>query len=138
MLYKFRSMKVNAEKDGVARLAGENDSRITKVGHFIRACRIDELPQLINVLRGDMSLVGPRPERAYFYDKFEETIPGFRNRLRVTPGLTGLAQVNGGYDLRPEQKIVWDMEYIRTQSFCTDLLCLLKTVKLIFTHEGAR
>ena len=85
-----------------------------------------------------MSFVGPRPERAYFYNKFEQTIHGFQYRLRVTPGLTGLAQIKGGYDLCPEQKIIWDMEYIRTQSIWIDIVCLLKTVKLVFTHEGSR
>ena len=137
MMYKFRTMHPDAEANG-PQWAEVNDPRCTKLGRFLRHCRLDELPQLWNILIGDMSFVGPRPERAYFYDQFEETIPGFRNRLRVTPGLTGLAQVNGGYDLRPDQKIIWDMEYIRTQSVWTDFVCILKTVKLVFTHEGAR
>ena len=136
-MYKFRTMRADAEKDG-PQWAEENDPRCTKLGRVLRHCRLDELPQLWNIFIGEMSFVGPRPERAYFYDKFEHTIHGFHYRLRVTPGLTGLAQVNGGYDLGPREKIVWDMEYIRTQSVWTDLRCLLKTVKLIFTHEGAR
>lgn len=137
LMYKFRSMYLDAEANG-PQWAEVDDPRCTKLGRILRKCRIDELPQLWNILVGDMSFVGPRPERAFFYEKFEQTINGFRNRLRVTPGLTGLAQVNGGYDLRPKEKVIWDMEYIRTQSVRTDLLCLLKTVKLVFTQEGTR
>ena len=85
-----------------------------------------------------MSVVGPRPERAYFYGEFEKYIPGFSNRLLVTPGLTGYAQVNGGYSLKPEEKIIYDMEYIERQSIALDLRCLLKTVHIVFSHEGAR
>ena len=137
VMYKFRTMTLDAEENG-PQWAEVDDCRCTRLGRFLRHCRLDELPQLWNILTGDMSFVGPRPERAYFYDKFEETIHGFRNRLRVTPGLTGLAQVNGGYDLPPKEKVILDMEYIRTRSVYTDLFCLLKTVKLVFTHEGAR
>lgn len=100
--------------------------RCTRFGQLLRRTRLDELPQLWNILRGDMSLVGPRPERAYFYREFEKYIPGFSNRMMVTPGLTGWAQVNGGYDLRPEEKIVYDMEYIEHQSVLLDMQCLLK------------
>lgn len=137
MMYKFRTMRLDAEENG-PQWAEVDDPRCTRLGRELRRWRLDELPQLWNILIGDMSFVGPRPERAYFYDKFEQSIPGFRYRLRVTPGLTGLAQVNGGYDLRPEGKIIWDMEYIRTQSIWTDIRCILKTIKLVFTHEGAR
>ena len=137
-ILKFRSMRVDAEKDGVARLASEHDDRITRVGHIIRAIRFDELPQLLNILRGDMSFVGPRPERACFYRLFEEYIVGFSNRLAVTPGLTGYAQVNGGYDLKPEEKIVYDMEYIEHRSVWMDLLCILKTIRVVFCGDGAR
>ena len=91
-----------------------------------------------NILRGDMSFVGPRPERAYFYREFEQYIPGFSNRLLVMPGLTGYAQVNGGYSLKPEEKIIYDMEYIESQSITLDIRCLLKTVHIVFSHEGAR
>ena len=112
--------------------------RCTRFGQFLRRTRLDELPQLWNILRGDMSLVGPRPERAYFYREFETYIPGFSNRMMVTLGLTGWAQVNGGYDLRPEEKIVYDMEYIERQSVLLDVQCLLKTAALVFTHRGAR
>ena len=137
MIYKFRTMRLDAEANG-PRWAAVCDTRCTRFGHFLRRTRLDELPQLWNILRGDMSLVGPRPERAYFYREFETYIPGFSNRMMVTPGLTGWAQVNGGYDLRPEEKIVYDMEYIERQSVLLDVQCLLKTAALVFTHRGAR
>lgn len=137
MLIKFRSMIANAEEDG-AQWAREDDPRCTRVGRFLRASRLDELPQFINILLGQMSFVGPRPERKCFYDEFEKTIHGFSYRLRVAPGLTGLAQVNGGYDLLPEQKIVYDMEYIASRSIALDVKCILKTVLVVFNHNGAR
>lgn len=137
VMYKFRSMYINAEENG-PQWADKSDERCTPMGRILRKTRLDELPQLINIFRGDMSFVGPRPERAFFYDQFEQYIHGFRNRLAVRPGLTGCAQVNGGYDLKPEEKIVFDMQYIRRRSFCLDMVCLLKTFRLIFTHEGAR
>ena len=137
MIYKFRTMRLDAEANG-PRWAAVCDTRCTRFGHFLRRTRLDELPQLWNILRGDMSLVGLRPERAYFYREFETYIPGFSNRMMVTPGLTGWAQVNGGYDLRPEEKIVYDMEYIEHQSVLLDMQCLLKTAALVFTHRGAR
>lgn len=137
VIYKFRSMVEDAEADG-PKWAEVNDNRCTRLGRILRKSRLDELPQLINIIKGDMSFVGPRPERTYFYDQFERYIPGFRNRLIVQPGLTGWAQVNGGYELLPEEKLVYDMEYIATRSFKLDLWCVLKTVRLIFTHKGAR
>lgn len=137
MMVKFRSMHLDAEANGPQWAASEDD-RCTRVGHVLRKARLDELPQLWNILLGHMSFVGPRPERPYFYDKFETYIHGFRNRLAVQPGLTGLAQVNGGYDLEPEEKIVYDMEYIRHQSLWLDVKCMVKTIRLVFTHEGAR
>lgn len=137
-LMKFRTMVADAEKDGAQWSGGDQDARITKVGSFLRKTRLDELPQLWNILVGDMSLVGPRPERAVFYDKFETYVHGFRQRLVAKPGLTGLAQVNGGYYLRPEEKIVYDMEYIRTCSFWLDLKIIFKTVAVVFTHDGAK
>lgn len=136
-IYKFRSMGVDAEENG-PQWADRVDDRCTRVGRVLRSCRMDELPQLWNIFRGDMSLVGPRPERPYFYDQFETYIHGFRYRLAVQPGLTGLAQVNGGYDLSPEEKIVYDMEYIQKRSIRMDLWCIIKTVGLVFTHKGAR
>ena len=136
---KFRSMRVDAEKDGVARLStGDKDDRITPVGKIIRKIRFDELPQLFNILRGDMSFVGPRPERAYFYGEFEKYIPGFSNRLMVVPGLTGHAQVNGGYSLKPEEKIIYDMEYIEKRSIWMDLACIGKTIRVVLCGAGAR
>ena len=137
IMYKFRSMYVNAEENG-PQWADRTDWRCTPFGRFLRKSRLDELPQLLNILRGDMSFVGPRPERAFFYDQFEQYIHGFRNRLAVRPGLTGYAQVNGGYDLRPEEKIVFDMYYISHRGMVLDMICLLKTFRLLFTHEGAR
>lgn len=137
MMYKFRSMYSNAEENG-PQWADRDDWRCTRVGRVIRKTRLDELPQLWNIFKGDMSFVGPRPERAYFYNEFETYIKGFSHRLAVRPGLTGWAQVNGGYDLKPEEKIVFDMEYIARRSMRMDLECIVKTVRLVFTHEGAR
>lgn len=136
-MYKFRSMRTDAEACG-PKWADKEDDRCTKVGAFLRKTRLDELPQFWNILKGEMSLVGPRPERPFFYDEFETYIHGFRNRLVVRPGLTGWAQVSGGYDLQPEEKIVYDMEYIAKMSVRMDLRCVVRTVRLIFTHEGAR
>ena len=137
MIYKFRSMRLDAEENG-PQWADEQDPRCTHFGQILRRTRLDELPQLYNILRGDMSLVGPRPERAYFYREFEKYIPGFSNRLMVTPGLTGYAQVNGGYSLKPEEKIIYDMEYIQHRSIRMDLACILRTISVIFSGDGAR
>ena len=137
IMYKFRSMRMDAEEDG-PQWAQKDDERCTNLGRFLRKTRLDELPQVINILAGNMSLVGPRPERAYFYNEFEKYIPNFRQRLQVKPGLTGLAQVNGGYDLLPEEKLVYDLQYIEKQSLWMGIACMVKTVRLIFTHEGAR
>ena len=136
-MYKFRSMRIDAEKNG-PKWADQNDDRCTRLGKFLRKCRLDELPPLWNIFAGHMSIVGPRPERPFFYDEFETYIHGFRNRLAVQPGLTGLAQVNGGYDLEPEEKIVYDMRYIEKRSLWMDLKIMFKTVSLLFSHEGAR
>ena len=137
VMFKFRSMRLDAEADG-PQWASKNDDRCTKLGKILRNSRLDELPQLINILKGDMSFVGPRPERAYFYDEFEKYIPHFRDRLLVRPGLTGHAQVNGGYELLPEEKIIYDMEYIANRSLKMDLTCILKTIAVMFSSEGAR
>ena len=133
---KFRSMRVDAEAAG-AQWASDNDPRVTKVGAVLRKYRLDELPQFFCVLTGRMSLVGPRPERPFFYDEFDKYLDGFRQRMLVTPGLTGLAQVSGGYDLDPEEKIVYDVQYIETRSILTDLKIIFKTVAVVFTHDGA-
>ena len=137
VMYKFRSMYTNAEDD-CPKWAEKNDERVTPVGRVLRNTRLDELPQLWNILCGEMSFVGPRPERDCFYVIFEEYIPNFGQRMLVKPGLTGWAQVHGGYDLEPEEKIVYYLEYIRERSFAMELNCIIKTVKLVFTHEGAR
>ena len=137
VMYKFRSMYINAEENG-PQWAKKDDSRVTKVGRFLRNTRLDELPQLWNIIRGDMSIVGPRPEREYFYGIFEARIPYFGKRMLVKPGLTGWAQVNGGYELMPEQKIEYDLEYICNRSLKIDIICILKTFNLVFTKEGAR
>lgn len=136
-MIKFRTMRQDSEDSG-AQWAQEDDPRCTKLGKVLRKFRIDEIPQALNILAGHMSFIGPRPERKVFYDFFETYIHGFENRLSVTPGLTGLAQVNGGYILTPEEKIVFDMEYIKNRSVWLDIKILFKTIKLIFTHEGAR
>ena len=135
---KFRSMRLDAENDGAQWSSGDDDPRITKVGRFIRKYRLDELPQFFLTLNGKMTLVGPRPERACFYQEFESYIHGFSQRLKVKPGFTGLAQVSGGYDLRPEEKIVYDMEYIKNQSLWLDLKILFRTVKVVLCGESAK
>lgn len=137
VIYKFRSMRIDAENGGPA-WAKKNDGRVTRFGRFIRKYHLDELPQLVNILRGDMTMVGPRPERAYFYDRFERDIPEFADRLAVKPGLTGWAQVNGGYDIGPQEKCRYDKEYIRSMSFWMDLSILFKTVSVVFRGLGAR
>lgn len=136
-LYKLRSMDNDAEKDG-AKWASEDDSRVTKVGKFIRNTRIDETPQFLNILKGDMSLIGPRPERPCFTLEFNKRIPGFVDRLQVKPGLTGWAQVNGGYEINPEDKLGLDMHYIKNRNFSMDFKIIFKTFGVIFTGEGAR
>lgn len=137
VIYKYRTMQMDAERDG-PQWARAHDVRCTKLGRLLRRGHIDELPQLVNVLRGEMSLVGPRPERACFYQEFERYIRGFSQRLQVTPGITGWAQINGGYELLPEEKILFDMEYIRHRSMMFDIRCLLGTVRVVFRHDGAR
>ncbi len=134
---KLRSMRNDAEKNG-AKWAEKNDPRITKIGLFIRKTRIDELPQLFNILKGEMSLVGPRPERPMFTEKFEREIPGFKKRLEVKPGLTGWAQVNGGYEITPREKLRLDIYYINNSSLLLDFKIILKTIKVVCTGDGAR
>lgn len=134
---KFRSMKVNAEQDGVARLSsGDKDPRITPVGRIIRKCRVDELPQLFNVLKGDMTLVGPRPERPSIAAEYEEEMPEFRLRLQAKAGLTGYAQVYGKYNTTPYDKLLMDLMYISHPSLLEDLLIMFATVKILFMPES--
>jgi lipopolysaccharide/colanic/teichoic acid biosynthesis glycosyltransferase len=136
-IIKFRSMRVDAEKDGVARLStGDKDDRITPVGRIIRKVRIDEIPQLLNVLGGSMSLVGPRPERPEIAEQYEETLPEFRLRLQVKAGLTGYAQIYGKYNTTPYDKLQMDLMYIANPSFLEDLKILFATVKILFQPES--
>lgn len=134
---KFRSMKVNAEKDEVARLSsGENDPRITPVGRIIRKCRIDELPQLLNILKGDMTIVGPRPERPSIAADYEKVMPEFHLRLQAKAGLTGYAQVYGKYNTTPYDKLLMDLMYISHPSLLEDLMIMFATVKILFMPES--
>lgn len=135
-IIKFRSMIQNAENDGKARLAIENDERITPVGRFIRACRIDELPQFFNVLKGDMSIVGPRPERPEIADEYCKQMPEFRYRLYVKAGLTGYAQVYGKYNTTFVDKLKLDMIYVGNASILLDIQLILLTLKVIFQKES--
>ena len=129
-------MRVNAEKDGVARLASAHDDRITPVGHFIRACRLDELPQLFNILKGDMTIVGPRPERPEIAAQYEKEMPSFNLRLQVKAGLTGFAQVEGRYNSTPYDKLQMDLMYINSMSVSEDLKLMFATVKILFMPES--
>lgn len=135
-VYKFRSMIVDAEKDGVARLASKNDNRITPIGKFIRAVRLDELPQLLNILKGDMSIVGPRPERPEIAEEYEKTMPEFAYRLKVKAGLTGYAQILGKYNTTPRDKLLLDMMYIEKYSLFLDIKLMLMTIKILFMSES--
>ncbi len=137
-ILKFRTMVLDAERDGAQWSKGKEDKRVTPVGAVLRKVRADELPQFLLCLTGKMSLVGPRPERECFYDEFETYVHGFHERLKVKPGITGLAQVNGGYDLKPEEKVVWDMEYIKNRSLWLDLKIIWKTVLIVLTGQGAK
>ncbi|MCM3792128.1 exopolysaccharide biosynthesis polyprenyl glycosylphosphotransferase [Priestia megaterium] len=136
-IMKLRSMYSDAEKNG-AQWAVKNDSRVTRVGKLIRQTRIDELPQLWNVLKGDMSIVGPRPERAVFIEEFQKTLPAFGQRLAVKPGLTGWAQINGGYELTPAEKLKLDLYYIQHTNIRFDMKIMIKTLRVIVTGDGSR
>ena len=129
-------MKVDAEKDGVARLASENDDRITPIGKFIRAVRLDELPQLINILCGDMSIVGPRPERPEIAEQYEKEMPAFSLRLQVKAGLTGFAQVYGKYNSTPYDKLQMDLMYVNKMSITEDLRLMFATLRILFIPES--
>ncbi|MBP3196725.1 MAG: sugar transferase [Butyrivibrio sp.] len=135
-IMKFRSMRVDAEKDGVARLASKNDSRITPVGKFIRKCRIDELPQLFNILMGDMSFIGPRPERPEIIAQYLEEMPEFAFRTKIKAGLAGYAQVYGKYNTTPYDKLKLDLTYIENYSIWLDIKLMLLTVKILFTPDS--
>jgi len=141
VLLKFRSMFADAEKDGLARWATCDDSRITRVGKFIRKFRIDELPQLINVLRGDMSFVGPRPERPVFVRELTQQIPFYTERHWVKPGITGWAQIKYQYGASVEDariKLSYDLYYVKNHGLFLDLLIVLQTARVILWADGAR
>jgi exopolysaccharide biosynthesis polyprenyl glycosylphosphotransferase len=138
-IYKFRSMVQNAERNGKAQWAVKGDARITTVGQFLRKTRLDELPQVINILKGDMSIVGPRPERQQFIEKLEVQIPAYSTRLNVKPGLTGWAQVNYGYGSTVEDariKLKYDLEYVQNQSLWLDFQILFRTFGVVFKMQG--
>ena len=136
-ILKFRSMRTDAEKDGVARLStGENDDRITKVGRVIRKCRIDELPQLFNILKGDLSIVGPRAERPEIASEYYKELPEFELRLQVKAGLTGYAQVYGKYNTTPYDKLLMDLMYIANASVFEDIRIIFATIKILFMPES--
>lgn len=138
-IYKFRSMRVDAERDGKAVWATRNDPRVTPVGRVLRATRLDELPQLFNVIRGDMNLVGPRPERPTLVMELREHIHEYAARHRVKPGLTGWAQVNRAYDETLDdvrQKVHYDLEYVRRQSLWKDLMILARTIPVVLFRKG--
>jgi exopolysaccharide biosynthesis polyprenyl glycosylphosphotransferase len=141
MLLKFRSMRADAEACGTPRWAQKHDPRITRIGHFIRQTRIDELPQLLNVLRGDMSMIGPRPERLRFVGERTLAIPCYAKRAAVGPGITGWAQVNYPYGASVEdarEKLGYDLYYVKNRSFLLDVVILCSTVRVILFREGAR
>jgi sugar transferase (PEP-CTERM system associated) len=138
---KFRSMTVNAESDGVAVWASENDSRVTRVGHFLRKMRLDELPQVFNVLAGQMSIVGPRPERPEFVNELQETVPYYSERHVVKPGVTGWAQLKYSYGASEEdavEKLQFDLYYIKNQTLILDIMIILQTVEVVLWGKGAR
>jgi lipopolysaccharide/colanic/teichoic acid biosynthesis glycosyltransferase len=138
-IYKFRSMRVDAEKDGKAVWAKKDDDRCTPVGRFIRKVRLDELPQLVNVIRGDMNMVGPRPERPSIVVRLREEIENYGVRQRVKPGLTGYAQVFHGYDTDIDGvrvKLSYDLRYLQEQSMLTDLRILARTIPVVLGRKG--
>jgi len=129
-------MRVDAEKDGVARLSTEHDDRITPIGKIIRKIRFDELPQLFNILKGDMTIVGPRPERPEIAEQYEKEIPSFGLRLQVKAGLTGYAQVYGKYNTEPYDKLKMDLLYINNMCLGEDIRLMFATVKILFMPES--
>ncbi len=138
-IYKFRSMVSDAEKNGI-QLAKENDARVTRLGRLMRRTRLDEIPQFYNVLKGEMSIVGPRPERPEIISYLEDQIPGYIDRLGVKPGITGLAQIRNGYDTDLEhirRKITLDKYYIQKCSLGNDLKIILRTLRVVIKGEGA-
>ena len=137
-ILKFRTMRTDTPENVPTHLLEHPEQYITKSGKFLRATSLDELPQLFCTLIGTMTLVGPRPERECFSIEFEKHVPGFSERLKVKPGITGYAQVHGGYDLPPQEKVKWDIEYIKHRSLWQDIRILFRTVGVIFSHDGAK
>ena len=140
-IYKFRSMRVDAEANGQAVWAQQDDDRITFIGKVIRKTRTDELPQLLNVLRGEMNIVGPRPERPSIFVRLRESIEEYPIRQRVKPGITGLAQINNSYDTCLDdvrRKVVYDLQYLRTQSIAQDMRIMLRTIPVMVFRIGSR
>jgi len=135
---KFRTMVRNAEQLSGPVLAEEDDPRVTPLGRFLRRYRIDELPQVLNILKADMSFVGPRPERPFFVEQHLAEIPGYRERFKLKPGVTGLAQVSGSYATTPERKLKYDLIYLYHQSLLMDVQILVETVRVVLTGRGAR
>ena len=138
-MYKFRSMRVDAEADGRAVWAQKQDPRATSIGGFLRKTRLDELPQLLNVIRGDMNIVGPRPERPSIFAELRETIPEYAIRQRVKPGITGWAQINQSYDSCVEdvrRKVGYDLEYLERQSLGMDLRIMSRTIPVMLLRQG--
>lgn len=135
-VYKFRTMRVDAERLSGPMLAQENDPRITRLGAFLRTVRLDELPQIWNVLVGDMSIVGPRPERPFFVEQFKQEIPEYVYRMNVKPGITGLAQVYGKYNTTAYDKLIYDLVYIQNASIRTDLTIIIQTVRVLFQKSA--
>jgi exopolysaccharide biosynthesis polyprenyl glycosylphosphotransferase len=135
---KLRTMVKDAEEETGPVIAGEKDPRITGVGRFLRTFRIDEFPQLLNIIKGEMSFVGPRPERPFFVEQYINQVPGYRERFRVQPGLTGLAQVSGSYATTPERKLKYDLIYIYHQTLTMDLQIVTETLRVVLTGRGAR
>jgi exopolysaccharide biosynthesis polyprenyl glycosylphosphotransferase len=140
-IHKFRSMEADAEEESGPVWAEEDDSRVTRVGRILRKLRIDELPQLWNVFKGDMSFVGPRPERSFFVEKLKETIPYYNERLSVKPGVTGWAQIKYAYSSSEEEaleKLKYDLYYIKNMSIVMDLIIIFHTVKIVLLGRGSR
>lgn len=136
VLWKLRTMHVDAEQTGEEKLSWPDDPRLTRIGRLLRATRVDELPQLINVLTGSMSLVGPRPERPGFVQKYLDEVPGYAGRFSIPPGLTGLAQVNGDYHSSAENKLRYDLAYLANWSVWLDLTVMIRTIKIVLTSRG--
>jgi lipopolysaccharide/colanic/teichoic acid biosynthesis glycosyltransferase len=137
-VHKLRTMVKDAEETTGPVIAGENDDRITTAGRFLRRFRIDELPQLINIIKGEMSFVGPRPERPFFVQRYLKEVPGYRERFNVKPGATGLAQVSGSYATTPERKLKYDLIYIYHQNPLMDIQIVTETLRVVLTGRGAR